>query len=88
MKTHKDLTTKKEYPKTIKVKTTYDGLYNFQVYHVYNDYEKSLIILNAYNNDFEGITLEDYQPEIKESHANWNNNLNEVNSTWKNFTDI
>ncbi len=73
MKTHKDLTTKKEYPKTIKVKTSYDGLYNFQVYHVYNAFDKSMIILNAYNNDFEGITLEDYQPEIKETDIYFHN---------------
>ena len=68
--THTDKTTSKEFPKTIIIRNTFDGMV-WQVYHVKNNYDKSVIILNAFNNEFKGISVEDYQPELEETFTNW-----------------
>ena len=61
-----------KFPQTIIIRNQPDGMI-WQVYHVYNHYDKSSIILNAYENRFEGISLEDYQPELEETFEGWNN---------------
>ena len=78
-KVSKDSDSYHKFPQTIIIRNQPDGQI-WQVYHVYNHYDKAAIILNAYENRFEGITLEHYQPELEETSKGWNNKtFNELN---------
>lgn len=65
-----DLTTDKTYPKTLIIRNHHGGLI-WQIYHVEAQHEAEQISDNATRNAFYAITLEDYQPERKESWPNW-----------------
>lgn len=73
--THTDKTTNKDFPQTIIIRNQFEGMI-WQIYHVKNNYDKSVIILNAYNNEFRGISVEDYQPELEETFEGWEINFN------------
>lgn len=73
--THTDKTTNKDFPQTIIIRNQFEGMI-WQIYHVKNNYDKSVIILNAYNNEFRGISVEDYQPELEETFEGWEINAN------------
>ena len=67
---HTDISTTQNFPKTLVVRNTPEGLI-WQIYHVKNQNEADKLAQNATNNAFYGITLEDYQPEHKETWPGW-----------------
>lgn len=68
--TYKEVTEDGVYPKTVIIRNRHDGLI-WQVYHVQKEIEALRLIRNATMNAFQGISLEDYQPEIEETCPDW-----------------
>ena len=64
-----DISTK-DYPKTLIIKNTPDGMV-WQVYNVEKEIEAIKLSANAFNNGFLGITLEDFDKEVKETYPDW-----------------
>jgi hypothetical protein len=65
-----DISTSNSYPKTLMVRN-YEGGLVWQVYHVQKESEADKLCSNAFRNGFYGSTLEDYQPEQKETWPDW-----------------
>lgn len=65
-----DLTTTDIYPKTLLIRNEVGG-WIWQVYHVQKLSEARKLAVNATRNGFYGITLEDHQPEYKETFPLW-----------------
>lgn len=63
-------TSDNSYPKTLIIRNTSDGMI-WQVYHVEKEIEAKRLASNATDNGFLAITLEDYQPEMEETWADW-----------------
>jgi hypothetical protein len=73
MKYFEDLSTTDKFPKTLLIRNTVDGLI-WQIYHVQNETEANNLSRNAKSNGFYGITLEDFDSELKETWPNWREN--------------
>lgn len=58
------------YPKTLVIRNSVGGMI-WQIYHVQKESEAVKIAANAHGNGFYGITLEDHQPEYKETWPDW-----------------
>ena len=67
---YKDISTKKEFPKTLIIRNSKGGMI-WQVYHVQKECEVKKLSNNATRNGYEEITLEDYQPNHEETFPNW-----------------
>lgn len=67
---YKDKTTNVHYPKTIKVRTEPDG-WVWKVFHPKNKQETEEIMARHTSRDYNGITLEDYDPNVEESNPDW-----------------
>lgn len=67
---YNDISRKSEYPKTLVIRNTIGGLI-WQIYHVEAQHEAKILSSNATMNGFQGITLEDYQPEMEETWPDW-----------------
>lgn len=67
---YEDISTTQEYPKTLMIRNHKGGMI-WQVYHVQNKIEADNISRNAHGNGFYGSTLENYQPEVKETWPDW-----------------
>lgn len=65
-----DLTTSKEFPKTLIIRNTPGGMI-WQIYHPDTQEDVDNLTSNAYSNGFFGITLEDYNSELKETWEDW-----------------
>ena len=63
-------TTNNKYPKTLFVRNTEGGMV-WQVYHVEKEIEATRLAGNALKNGFMSSTLEDHQPEEKETWPDW-----------------
>lgn len=59
-----------DFPKTLKIRNTHDGMI-WQVYHPDSQQDVDEITKRAHANGFYGITLENYQPEEKETWSDW-----------------
>jgi len=70
MKPFEEKTKTSKYPKTLFIRNEKVGLV-WQVYHVNNKPEAWILSLNANKNGFESCTLEDYEPEAKETFTGW-----------------
>ena len=58
------------YPKTLIVRNHSGGMV-WQVYHVEKETEAAQISANATKQDFRVITLEDHQPDLKQTWEDW-----------------
>jgi hypothetical protein len=58
------------FPKTLVIRNEPGGMI-WQVYHVQNNSEADLLKSNADRNGFYGVSLEEYQPELKETWPDW-----------------
>jgi len=58
------------YPKTLVIRNTKGGMI-WQVYHVKKQSEADKLSANATLNGFGAITLENYQPDTKETWPDW-----------------
>ena len=67
---YKDLTSDENYPKTLIIRNEEGGMI-WQVYHVEKKIEAERLSANATRNGFQGITLEDYQPDMEQTWKNW-----------------
>lgn len=65
-----DLTTNKDYPKTLEIRNTEGGMI-WQIYHVNNKQEAMLLSQGAMNNAFMSRTLVDHKPDEKETFPHW-----------------
>lgn len=66
-----DESTNDSWPKTLLIQNTLDGLV-WQVYHVNNELEVSILSENAWNNDFEVQKLIDFDDfHYKETWPGW-----------------
>jgi len=65
-----DLTKNNKYPKTLMIRNHKGGMI-WQIYHVQKKSEADKLVANAYNNGFRGNTLENYQPECRETWPDW-----------------
>ena len=65
-----DISTTETYPKTLMIRNHKGGLI-WQVYHIKKESEAIKLSSNALRNGFQGTTLEDYQPEYKETWKDW-----------------
>jgi hypothetical protein len=65
-----DISTNNEYPKTLMIRNHEGGMI-WKVYHVQKQSEADKLSANAWRNGFWGSTLEDYQPEYKETAPDW-----------------
>jgi hypothetical protein len=65
-----DISTTETYPKTLIVRNHKGGMI-WQVYHVQKQSEADKLSTNAFFNGFQGSTLEDYQPDQKETWPDW-----------------
>ena len=65
-----NLTTNNNFPKTLFIRNEFGGMI-WQVYHINNLTEAERLANNATKNQFNGITLEDYQPNYKETWEDW-----------------
>jgi hypothetical protein len=65
-----DISTSDSYPKTLMIRNHEGGMI-WQVYHVHKKSEADNLSANAFRNGFEGSTLEDYQPDFKETWPDW-----------------
>lgn len=65
-----DISTTDEYPKTLIIRNHQGGAI-WQIYHVQKLSEAQKLSNNAHSNGFYAITLEDYQPEEKETWPDW-----------------
>ena len=68
-----DLTTDNEYPKTLVIRNHRGGMI-WQIYHVEAVREAEMLSKNATTNGFEAISLEDHQPEHKQTWPDWREN--------------
>jgi hypothetical protein len=59
-----------DFPKTLMIRNHEGGMI-WQVYHVQNKNEADRLASNAHGNGFWGSTLENYQPEYKETWPDW-----------------
>ena len=71
---YKNISTGKNYPKTLVVRNRPDGMI-WQVYHVNSERSAEIIAEGAVKNAFEGVTLEDYQPNMEETSPDWQNDF-------------
>ena len=62
--------TNENYPKTLVIRNHTGGMI-WQIYHIQAIHEAERISKNATGNGFQAITLEDYQPELKETWPDW-----------------
>lgn len=69
---YKDISTSDNYPKTLVIRNRPDGMI-WQVYHVNTVRSAELLAKGAEQSAFQGITLEDHQPEMEETFPNWQN---------------
>ena len=65
-----DISTTENFPKTLVIRNHEGGMI-WQLYHVGKESEARKIAFNAHINAFEAITLEDYQPDHKETWPDW-----------------
>ena len=65
-----NLTTNNNFPKTLLIRNEVGG-FIWQVYHVDKEIEAEKLADNATRNGFNGITLEDYQPNYEETWPDW-----------------
>lgn len=65
-----DVSTNDKYPKTLIIRNTKEGMI-WQVYNVEKEIEAIKLSANAFNNGFLGITLEDFDKEVKETYPDW-----------------
>ena len=65
-----NLTTNNNFPKTLFIRNEFGGMI-WQVYHINNLTEAERLANNATKNQFNGITLEDYQPNYSETWEDW-----------------
>ena len=65
-----DISTKNEFPKTLVIRNSRDGML-WQIYHVQQESGADKLSFNATINGFESITVEDYQPQYEEIFPNW-----------------
>lgn len=65
-----DISTTDAYPKTLMIRNHEGGMI-WQVYHVQKESEVIKLTTNCTKNGFYGSTLEDYQPEHKETWPDW-----------------
>ena len=65
-----DISTTNDFPKTLMIRNHKGGMI-WQIYHVQKESEAKKLESNAYNNGFYGSTLEDYQPNEKETWPDW-----------------
>lgn len=66
-----DVSTSSVFPKTLIIKNTEDGLWIWQVYHVNNAEEASILSGNAAGNGFLYRELRDYDGEAVETWPDW-----------------
>jgi len=71
---YKDISTDNNYPKTVLIRNSPDGMI-WQIYHVNSERAAAIIAKRAKDNAFEGVTLEDYQPNMEETSPNWQNDF-------------
>jgi hypothetical protein len=69
---YKNISTTKNYPKTLVIRNTPDGMI-WQIYHIKTERSAQLLANRADQNGFKGITLENHQPEHEETFPNWRN---------------
>ena len=65
-----DNSTNDKYPKTLVVRNSEGGMV-WQIYHVEKEKEAEILARNATGNGFYAITLEDHQPELKQTWEDW-----------------
>lgn len=71
---YKNISTTTEFPKTLVVRNTPDGMI-WQIYHVKTERGAKIIAEGADRGGFEGVTLENHQPELEETFPNWQNDI-------------
>ena len=69
-----NLTTNNSFPKTLFIRNEFGGMI-WQVYHINNLTEAERLANNATKNQFNGITLEDYQPDYEETRPDWRDTI-------------
>jgi hypothetical protein len=65
-----DISTDEKYPKTL-ILRNHEGGMIWQIYHVEKQTEAERLAINATNNAFHAITLEDHQPDMKQTWPDW-----------------
>lgn len=65
-----DNSTNGKYPKTLVIRNHEGGMV-WQIYHVEKEKEAEILAHNATGNGFQAITLEDHQPELKQTWEDW-----------------
>ena len=68
------ISTNNNYPKTVVIRNSKGGMI-WQVYHVKSERAAEIIAKRAADNCFEGVTLEDYQPNMEETSEGWQNDF-------------
>lgn len=69
-----NISTNNNYPKTVVVRNSKNGMI-WQIYHVKSERAAEIIAKQANENAFDGVTLEDYQPNMEETFPNWQNDM-------------
>lgn len=67
---YQNLTTDNNFPKTLFIRNEFGGMI-WQIYHVNNLTEAERLANNATKNQFNGITLENHQPDYEETWPDW-----------------
>ncbi len=67
---YEDISTTDIYPKTLMIRNHKGGMI-WQVYHVQKKSEADKLVANAVRNGFYGSTLENHQPNQKETWPDW-----------------
>ena len=67
---YKDISSNQDYPKTLVIRNHEGGMI-WQIYHVQALHEAKILADNATSNGFQAITLENYQPDLKETWSDW-----------------
>lgn len=68
------ISTNNNYPKTVVIRNSKGGMI-WQIYHVKSERAAEIIAKRAADNCFEGVTLEDYQPNMEETSEGWQNDF-------------
>jgi hypothetical protein len=68
------ISTNNNYPKTVVIRNSKGGMI-WQIYHVHSYRAAEIIAKRAHDNAFDGVTLEDYQPNMEETSPNWQNDF-------------